>query len=206
MRMTNSIREQIIDNAVKKAGFPERAEVIRQRRAAWAEAVRIEALGGQDGATYIERLQSELNELYQRVPENLREDRPSIRTSRQIHGLNIAGLRYHAQFNGKNYDDGCDRVLKISPSGVTLLADNPLTAEFHELHALQEQYNSELDNLRQSVRAAVESVTTTEKLLKVWPESAELLSTEVAPKSLLPAIPVVDLNKMIGLPSNERNN
>lgn len=206
MRMNNSIREQIIGNAVKKAGFPERAEAIRQRRAAWAEAVRIDSLGGAEAAEAIEKLQDELNEIYQRIPKNLRNDKPSMRRDYEMYRLNVAGLRYNAQFSGHVSNLCSDRVTRIAPAEHVLLADNPLTAEFHELHALQEQYDSELDNLCQSVRAAVESVTTTEKLLKVWPEAAELLPTEVAPKQLLPALPVVDLNKMIGLPSNERNN
>ena len=206
MRMNNSIREQIIGNAVKKAGFPERAEAIRQRRAAWAEAVRIDSLGGAEAAEAIEKLQDELNEIYQHIPKNLRKESLRLRTDYEIDYLNIAGLSYRMKFNGCQGCNGVEPIYRICPNEHVLLADNPLTAEFHELHALQEQYNSELDNLRQSVRAAVESVTTTEKLLKLWPEAAELLPTEVAPKHLLPALPVVDLNKMIGLPSNERNN
>ena len=206
MRMTNAIREQIIDNAVKKAGFPERAESIRQRRAAWAEAVRIDSLGGAEAAEAIEKLQDELNEIYQRIPKNLRNKNLCLHTDYEIYRLNIAGLSYRMKFNGCQGFNECEQIYRICPNEHVLHADNPLTAEFHEIEGFQEKYCSELDNLRQSVRAAVESVTTTEKLLKVWPESAELLPTEVAPKSQLPALPVVDLNKMIGLPSNERNN
>lgn len=201
MRLTNSIRDQIVDAAERKAGFPERAEAIRQRRAAWAEAVRIDSLGGAEAAEAIEKLQDELSALYQLVPEKLRESRPLVRRDYEMYQLNVAGLRYNAQFSGHDSDLSNERVRRIAPANHVLLADNPLTAEFHALHASQEQYNSERDNLRQSVRAAVDSVATTEKLLKVWPEAAELLPTEVAPKSQLPALLVADLNAMIGLPS-----
>ena len=206
MRMTNAIRELIVSAAERKAGFPERAEAIRQRRAAWAEAVRIDSLGGAEAAEAIEKLQDELNEIYQRIPEKLRKDALRLRTDYEIDYLNVAGLSYRMKFNGCQGFNECEQIYRICPREHVLHADNPLTAEFHEIEELQEQYNSELDNLRQSVRAAVESVTTTEKLLKVWPEAAELLPTEVAPKSQLPSLPVVNLNKMIGLPSNERNN
>ena len=202
MRLTNSIREQIINAAERKAGFPERAEAIRQRRAAWAEAVRIDSLGGPEAAEAVEKLQDELNEIYQRVPQNLRKDKPGMRRDYEMYQLNVAGLRFNAQFSGHVSDFCNERVHRIAPSGHVLLADSPLTAEFHALHELQAQYDSDCETLRNSVRAAVGSVTTTDKLLKVWPEAAELLPAEVAPKAQLPAIQVADLNAMIGLPTD----
>lgn len=201
MRLTNFICDQIVFAAERKAGFHDRDEAIRQRRAAWAEAVRIDALGGKEGEEEIERLQCELKAIYERVPEKVRQSSPGMRRDYEMYHLNVAGLRFDAQFSGYEYDYHPARVVRIAPAYHVLLADNPLTAEFHAIHELQQQYNSDLDNLRQSVRAAVKSVTTTEKLLKVWPECAELLPTEVAPKPQLPALPVADLNAMIGLPS-----
>lgn len=46
--LTNSIKEQIIYNATVKAGIPKRKAALRAARIAWAERVRLQAIGGQE--------------------------------------------------------------------------------------------------------------------------------------------------------------
>lgn len=46
--LTNPIKEQIIYNSLAKAGIPKRKAALREVRIAWAERVRLAAIGGQD--------------------------------------------------------------------------------------------------------------------------------------------------------------
>lgn len=140
MRLTNHIKETIIANAIKTAGITAEHESIRQRRADWAEAVRVKACGGEDG----------------------------VRAS----------------------------------SSVTLLADDPLVAQFHEIENDQRELNDKRTNIIANLRAVLDKVTTDKALVKQWPEAVELLpSSSEAVKATLPALPVADLNQMIGLPT-----
>ncbi|EDR2558308.1 hypothetical protein S563_002920 [Salmonella enterica subsp. enterica] len=44
--LNKSIKEKIIDNALAKAGIPQRKKALRDARADWAERVRLKAIGG----------------------------------------------------------------------------------------------------------------------------------------------------------------
>lgn len=51
--LSSSIKEQIICNALAKAGIPKRKAALRAARIAWAERVRLQATGGQEVETEI---------------------------------------------------------------------------------------------------------------------------------------------------------
>jgi hypothetical protein len=58
-----------------------------------------------------------------------------------------------------------------------------------------------------TVWAALNSVTTLKRLIEVWPESKELIPKDSDnAKAALPALRVEDLNRMIGLPTEEISN
>lgn len=44
--LNKSIKEKIVDNALAKAGIPQRKKALRDARADWAERVRLAAIGG----------------------------------------------------------------------------------------------------------------------------------------------------------------
>jgi len=81
----------------------------------------------------------------------------------------------------------------------------------HELISLMENYRAEdknirdiKSNVRENVKALVYSVTTVKKLLEVWPESMELIPTNVAKQVVqLPSIKIEQLNALIGVPSEK---
>ncbi|MEN9533328.1 MAG: Nucleotide modification associated domain 5, partial [Pseudomonadota bacterium] len=58
------------------------------------------------------------------------------------------------------------------------------------------------NSIEKSVTAALANIHSDTKLLKVWPEAAELLPNEIQ-KVQLPALPTADLNALIGLPSEK---
>lgn len=153
------------------------------------------ALGGVEAVAEIERLIGQL-------PDGVRIANGFVKRDYELYNLNVAGLRVRAQFNGSEArHDGPECVYKITPNSYTLLADDPLTAEFHAIHEEQQLLDKQRSALTANVRAAVQSVTTIKKLLEVWPEAAELIPEAVAPAKQLPALQREDLNAMIGLPS-----
>ena len=202
MKLTNAIRDVIVHNAVAKSGLNDVRDVIVKQRAEWAEKVRLEAIGGTEVEKELEELRNKYIKLRDSVPEKvIINDGAIIRRDYDLL-VNVAGISFRVYFHGGlsySYDE---LVNKITPMEHTLLADNPLVAEFHEIHNKQVEYDDKLSTLMNSVRATVQKVTTVKKLLEVWPEAKELIPEEVEKQvKQLPAIKTEDLNKMIGLPS-----
>jgi len=202
MKLTNAIRDVIVHNAVAKSGLNDVRDAIVKQRAEWANKVRLEAIGGVEEERKLVDINKKHEALVNSVPEGLRmSGRNPARTTNEI-WVNVAGITFSAYFHGGLGYSGYEQVYRISPSSHTLLADNPLVAEFHEIHNKQAEYDDKLSTLINSVRAAVQKVTTVKKLLEVWPEAKELIPEEVEKQvKQLPAIKTEDLNKMIGLPS-----
>ena len=202
MKLTNAIRDVIVHNAVAKSGLNDVRDAIVKQRAEWAEKVRLEAIGGVEEEQKLAEINSQYESLCELVPKSLRlSGRPPVMTDTDIY-VNVAGVSFYAYFNGQLNNYTGESVRKISPARTKLLADNPLVAEFHEIHNKQSEYDDKLSTLVNSVRAAAQKVTTVKKLLEVWPEAKELIPEEVEKQvKQLPAIKTEDLNKMIGLPS-----
>lgn len=202
MKLTNAIRDVIVHNAVAKSGLNDVRDAIVKQRAEWANKVRLEAIGGVEVEKSLRAINDQYEALRESVPKRVQGDfRKPAKTRNDIH-LNIAGISFNAYFHGNIDYSRCDQVYRISPSSHTLFAENPLVAEFYEIHNKQEEYDDKLSTLTNSVRAAVQKVTTVKKLLEVWPEAKELIPEEVEKQvKQLPAIKTEDLNKMIGLPT-----
>jgi len=201
-KLTKAVKEQIIQNAVNKSGLIDEHDKIVQRRAEWANNVRLFAIGGVDEDEKLIVINERHLTLVKSVPENIRmQGRSPAQTSNELY-VNVAGISFRAYFHGGLNYNRAEQVYRISPSSVTLLADNPLVAEFHEIHNQQEEYDNKLSNLKNSVAGVIEKITTVKKLLGVWPEAKELLPDDIEKKVVnLPAVQTADLNKMIGLPS-----
>jgi len=202
MKLTNAIREVIVNNAVAKSGLNDVRDAIVKQRAEWANKVRLEAIGGAEVEKSLRAINDQYKMLRESVPKSVQGDfRKPAKTRNEIY-LNVAGISFSAYFHGGIDYNRCDQTYRISPSSHTLLADNPLVAEFHEIHNKQAEYDDKLSTLMNLVQASIQKVTTVKKLLEVWPEAKELIPEEVEKQvKQLPAIKTEDLNKMIGLPS-----
>lgn len=206
MRLTNGIKDTIIENAVEKAGITAGDDAVRQRRADWAEAVRVKACGGEEGVKALATAEKTIEEALATLPDSLCSHKNVLRRDNDI-SVNVAGLSYRAKFNGREGWHGDAEVYKNTPSYVALLADDPLVAQFHEIENDQRALNEKRANLAAHLRAVLDKVTTDRALVKLWPEAVELLpSVSEANRAALPAVPTADLNKMIGLPSVEVTN
>ena len=191
-RLNTHIRDQIVQNAQKKSGNIDRQAATAQRRMNWAEAVRRSALGAT--VETLEKLQARADKLEKEIPEEYRSGYSLIKT-RGYMNLNCAGLTVRvSEWPGS----------KMAPSSHVLLATDPLVQEFHDICAEEKANTESTEKVRTSVKAAVNSVTTVAKLLKIWPEAKELLPTYVEEsKDQLPALQVADLNALVGLPTDE---
>ena len=200
MKLTNQMKQQIVEAAIAKAGIPAQDEALRLRRASWAEACRIDALGGEQAARKIDKVIEEVERIRAALPKGLSTENNVVR-----HGyylcLNLAGISVLAHFNGRVNDKG-QRVMRPTSYSHTLLADHPLVATFHALAQEQDELNERHQHLHAHVTAALANIHSDTKLLQVWPEAAELLP-EQAQKKQLPAIQTADLNALIGLPSEK---
>ena len=203
--LTNSVKDQIIRNALTKAGIPKRKAALRAARIEWAERVRLAAIGGAEAEAEIRKNLKKIEVLAAKLPEALKTTNSLIRTDNDMY-LNLAGSRVNVYFNGnyRGYEPGSpEHIRKISPAEFTLLADDPLVTEFYGFDALYTQIQSDESDIRQNVSAALAKVRTVKRLLEEWPEAKELLPADAPSIPLPPAIRRETLNEMIGLPSDE---
>lgn len=81
--------------------------------------------------------------------------------------------------------------------------DHPLTAKYLKLKADHERLDDEIRKASRTAKATLESVSTINKLVEVWPEArvfAEKYKVDGEAKAILPAIPRRELNSVLGLP------
>ena len=193
-KMTQSLRDDIVHKACEKAGIIKRGADLHNRRAAWAEAIRIDSLGGK--SEELEKLQARFMKILKDVPEEFRGCGELVYT-RSYLMLNCAGMRIRV-----NEWEGC----KPAKREHVITADHPLAVEFEKIIAEEASLEKDRDTLRSQVKAAVAGFTTVAKLLKAWPEARELLPSKMdEAKPQLPAVQVADLNKLVGLPSDQQS-
>ncbi|MGG6112899.1 Nmad5 family putative nucleotide modification protein [Salmonella enterica] len=201
--LNKSIKEKIVDNALVKAGIPQRKKALRNARAEWAERVRLAAIGGPEAESEVLKTEKKIAALIAKLPEELLTNYTFVKKGNEIY-LNIAGSQTYAYFNGnyRAHESGePDHIYKVTPYKFTLLPDDPLVTEFYGFDALYREIKSDETDIRQNVTAALDKARTVKRLLEQWPEAKELLPAEDAVVPLPPAIRREALNEMIGLPS-----
>ncbi|EMF3851435.1 hypothetical protein V3E06_004856 [Salmonella enterica] len=201
--LNKAVKEIIVDNALAKAGIPQRKKALRAARADWAERVRLKAIGGPEAEAEVLKTEKKIAALIAKLPEGMRTNSTFVRKDYDIY-LNIAGSQTYVYFNGnyRAHESGQpDHICKITPYKYTLLPDDPLVTEFYGFDALYREIKSDEADIRQNVTAALDKARTVKRLLEQWPEAKELLPAENATVPLPPAIRREALNEMIGLPS-----
>lgn len=200
-RLNVSIKDKIVSNAIKQAGIPTKEEALEKRRAEWAEAVRIHAIGGKQEAAKMERLRKRLRKSLDDAPRKLVKEDDPIRRDYDIL-VNVGGLAYRAYFHGGTDYKHSALVWKITPYQCTVEAGHALADEFHEIESQANAIREERDTIYSNVRAALDGVRTVKRLLEEWPEAKDLLPSDMSEeKKHLPAVRREELNSMIGLPA-----
>ncbi|MTC37622.1 hypothetical protein GKR70_03585 [Providencia alcalifaciens] len=84
-------------------------------------------------------------------------------------------------------------------------ADHELSKRFEKLTQKENKLKEKETEINTTVQVALNSVTTIKRLIEIWPESKELIPTDISKStSTLPALQVEDLNKLIGLPTDKK--
>lgn len=192
-KLTVSLRDAIIENALDKSGWTKAWAAYSAQRKAWAEAVADESLGGADAVAALAAANKKVARIIAALPEQLRSD---LRVGPLVGGIIAAfgGRRTHVN----QWDS-----TRPAKGGLSLAANHPLTVEFERLEHLEKELVDRKTNLRAEVRAVLNSVTTVSKLIKVWPEAKELLPAHEQKGVNLPSVQLAKLNEAIGLPTPE---
>lgn len=196
MKLNKQIKEAILQAALKKAGIPDREAAIKNRYAQWAEAVRVRYVTPE-----VMALIDAARAASAAVPEIFRNYsfRPFL--DYKI-ATNVAGQIREVYWNGEfRYADKPEERRIRPDDRVTLLADDPLTEQLYAIDHDATALKSEREQLTASLLAVLDSVTTDKRLIEVWPEAVAFIpAAERAASPQLPALPIADLNRMIGLP------
>lgn len=209
-RLNVDTRKAMVRKALTVAGVDGDLAALVTRRAALAEAIRVDALGGPEAVKTIER---EMKAIAKKVAsKNLSKVCGyyvnAARTKHELYRINLGGMRVTLQYNGQHCEYPnvpADRVKRSPvPSEATYDAEHRFTSEFLAIEADFEAVTRRREGLRAQVRATLDQFTTVEKLLKAWPEASELLPDELdKPKAQLPVVQTKDLNCLLGLPTED---
>lgn len=193
-RLTNAFRDQIIAAALAKAGVTARKEKLAQDRTAFAYACRERSLGGPEGIAKLADLMERRLAIYRDLQELLGTRAPG----RYSNGAS----RMHANIAGRNLRlefDKCEYYCE--PFAV--VAGDPLDVEFTRMENEEAEIGKLFDEIHGAVKAVVYKAGTLKSLLAMWPEVKELLPAPSQPAAALPMVQVEDLNRLVGLPTEQ---
>lgn len=207
VRLTNAARDEIVKAAVNKSGFPKRIEEARTA----LEDIKMECwIAAFGGLKAYRRLCDRFETIEEKISE-LRKSGvnvPSLGPGYTWNNskLNLAGMQVSSPDINWVSDKFKElRVIYMYDSKPTLTADNPLVQKFLDAEKALEDLKSSRQQIKDNVQAVVYSVSTTKRLIEVWPESAELIPKEVeVVRAGLPAINFESLNASIGIPSEKK--
>lgn len=195
MKLNKSIREAIIENAVKKSSIPAQRDA--HQNALYDLADKALSIARGDGLTDadFEAAEEESQAIKDRFPEAFVYDRALFDVTAFIRAK-IGSEYERLYFRG-------DTKKHVPIHWTTFDANSEVALEWNALRNQKDDIDAQEETLRQSVRAAVFSVTMVEKLLEVWPESKELIPSDLGKHvgKMLPSVNVQSLNSLIGLPS-----
>jgi len=178
-KINSGIRDSIIENALKAANFEVEREKIRQSRADWVEKVRVEALGGEADAKAIDIAELKVKEIAGAFDERLIV-RDSIFNQSYCIYVYVGGENYRVFFNGSlTYEHNETRVYKLTPDTHTLAKGHVLADAFIKINKRDNKLSKARLQMRQDVRAVVNSVKTVEQLLDIWPECEAFIPKDV---------------------------
>lgn len=220
-RLTAAIRDGIIANAIKTKDFAGRDMDIVQKRADFAERLRLFIMGeyGLTDARLAE-IKVQVEALANEVKfEGAQYARIWFDGSHYRIDVNLAGQLRHIYRNGDTNDNRFKPLFGSSQAEYDKTTYTPHTGESdfivrdpkwrEELDAIDleaAQLREEYLTLKSTLAATISGFTTVEKLLEAWPDAKELIP-ETLPIANKPgtniALSVADLNAMCGIPSGK---
>lgn len=204
VRLTNAVKDSIKNNALAKAGIFKQKEELKTEFNQLALDVRIEALGGEDKAKKMELVLEVAISNLKMLREEVNSDIGTYNSKNSRIIPAFAGQRTTLYY-GNDRDDNEIRLLTPSRDKCLFSVDHKLSKRFEKLTQKESKIKEKEAEINANVQAALNSVTTIKRLIEIWPESKELIPTDISKASVsLPALQVEDLNKLIGLPTDKK--
>lgn len=196
VRLSKQIKEAILKAALEKAGIFAREAAIKSRYAAWAEAVRVYFVTPE-----VEQLIATARAASDAVPYMFKERSFCVVEKTKI-SVNVGGVRREIYWAGNVDYKASEYQERVSPNSSAVIAtDNQLTEQLYTIDHDAKELKDEKEQLSLSLWAVLNSVSTDKRLIEVWPEAVAFIpAAERAATTNLPALPIAELNKLIGLP------
>ncbi|MFB5952131.1 Nmad5 family putative nucleotide modification protein [Klebsiella pasteurii] len=203
VRLTNVIREQIAKNALTKSGIVASLEALQVKRHEVARDARIFAFGDSERTARVDKVYEKLDKALSELRDSGSSFYISSGLSSSIY-ITISGRQLGWCPYGKDAKGEDIRLVTPNRDLCRFGAEHEITKRFDEIINEEQKLITRKKEIEASVWAALNSVTTLKRLIEVWPESKELIPEDSdSAKSALPALRVEDLNRMIGLPTEE---
>ena len=200
-RLTNALKDVIIQNALNAANITSGRETIRLREEKWTENVRLRSICTKKTSNIkttqlIEKTLKEYEELIKSFSTSAVHEEIFV-NQRRVY-VNVAGKRVIAYF--RDTTAPYTRITKYSGYEVVLLENDPLTKEWTATQKIIEEVELKARNLKYKLNTLFQGVTTVNALIKLWPEVKELLPKDLSkPKTTAIAINTKDLNSLCNL-------
>lgn len=219
-RLTAAIRDGIIENAIKTKNFAGRDKAIVQKRADFAERLRLFILGayGLTDARLAE-IKMQVEAIGEEVKfNNAQYARIWFDGGNYRMDVNLSGQTRNIYRDGQTNDRTCNSLFdnraeydktKYTPHTGEhdfIISDTKWREELDAINKEAVQLRAEYDTLQSTLKATISGFTTVEMLLEAWPDAKELLptTTPIAKQSGTGiALSVSDLNAMCGIPSGK---
>lgn len=205
-RLNVELRNKIVENAVAKSEVPKLKDAYTTGLKKWIDDVWLLAIGGKKALAKLEKVAELEAKIRADFPKDLHTNDRLLRRDYDL-GLNLAGMNLRLYFYGgltsaSGHSEG--KHYRFTPSHFTIEGGHPLHQKFLDLEADKHAYEDTEATIRGNVRSAVNSVSTVEKLVELWPEAIELLPAETAKPCTALAVQPAELNTMIGLPTPKK--
>lgn len=205
-RLNTELRNKIVENAVAKSEVPKLKDAYATGLKKWIDDVWLLAIGGKKVLAKLEKVAELEAKIRADFPKEMHSRDRLLRRDYDLF-LNLAGMNLRLYFCGGlvavNGYDGAKHY-RYTPSEFVIEGGHPLHQKFLNLEAGRQTYEDAEAAIRGNVRSAVNSVSTVEKLVELWPEAAELLPAETAKPCTALAVQPAELNTMIGLPTPKK--
>jgi len=179
MKLNNQIRNDIVSKLIAHR-FDAEGAALDKEEYSLAEAVMTRAMGGEEELIKFDRLPAKW-----------------FNTSGHI-GVRAGGLDTFLNFCN---DRPVPCFINNRSISCVIDADDPLADLIRDYDARSKDLRRRKREARMAAEGAISSVTTTERLIKIWPEIAPFVPTEakVGPVALRTA----ELNALLGLPVDD---
>jgi len=194
VRLNKTDKDAIAMEARRQSPMHEELTELLEARYAIAERVRVHSIGGKEKAAEYDKVLKAMQKLRDTLPDNLIGYGLGIKLSGSCY-VKIEHKERRILLRDNKPEAG--GYIDFDP-------EHPIAKDLLESLDKEKKLKKQLDEIQAQVYASISSITSLNKLLKVWPESIEIIPDYLKEAKVhLPALQTNQLNKLIGLPTNK---